>query len=169
MSQSTANKAALDAQLVNTMVDATIDVLGTMADTQVQLKEVVPQLKYKSHGDISAVIGIAGDEGEGMVAISFPSTLADLLVSRLLGIEPDALESEDRVDGIGEIVNMISGKAKTVLSSTAATPFKLSLPSIIQGAGHEIAARPKGAPFLGIMFEAEQEIFTLQMSFKTLS
>lgn len=169
MTAETATRSALDAKLVNTMVDATIEVLGTMAATNVRLKEVAPQMTYKSGGDISAVIGIAGENGEGMVAISFPDTLANLLVSRLLGIEPDGLEAEDQVDGIGEIVNMISGKAKTVLSDTSATPYKLSLPSIIKGNNHEIASRPKNAPFLGMEFEAEGDVFRLQMTFKTVN
>jgi CheY-specific phosphatase CheX len=162
----TTEKNALDAKLVNTMMDATIEVFGTMTNTPTALKQVLAQPTYKPSGDISSVIGVAGENGEGTIALSFSSKLASILVSRLLGIDEGDLADEDCVDGIGEIVNMISGKAKTVLSEGATSPYKLSLPSIIKGANHEITHRPKGAPFLLLEFEAEGETFRLQMTFK---
>jgi CheY-specific phosphatase CheX len=162
----TAPKSVLDAKLVNSIADATVDVLATMAGTQAKLREVVPQKDYMPHGDISAVIGIIGENGEGMVALSFTYNLASLIVSRLLGVTPNTLSSDDRTDGIGEVVNMISGKVKASLSESSATPYKLSLPSIILGAQHEISSRPKKNPYLVIVFETEGEVFNLQVTFK---
>jgi chemotaxis protein CheX len=167
MSQATSNKAALDATLVNAVVDSTLEVLRTMANTNVQLQSVTPQTDYSPKGDISSVIGINGEHGEGMLALSFSLNLATLLVSRLMGCEPATLASDDRVDGIGEIVNMISGRAKTDLSAASGTTYRLSLPSIILGAKHEIAGRPKNTPFLVLLFDAEGETFSLQVSFRT--
>lgn len=166
MSQQIAVKSALDAKLVNAMVDAVLEVLNTMAATQASLKQVSPQPDYQPTGDISSVIGVAGEDGEGMIAISFPNSLANTLVARLLGMDPHRLAKDDRIDGIGEIVNMISGRAKTVLSEGCAAPYKLSLPSIILGSQHEVASRPKNVPFLAMQFEAEGEHFTLQVTFR---
>ncbi len=159
-------KKVLDAKLVNALIKSTQDVLGTMANTAVSVKEVRPQESYVAGGDISALIGITGEGGEGMVALSFPIKLANLIVSRLIGTSAETISAEDRSDGIGELVNMISGNTKTSLSTETNSNYRLSLPSIILGSGHEISASPKNCPYLCIVFEAEQQTFSLQVSFK---
>jgi chemotaxis protein CheX len=163
----TAPKAVLDATLINALVHATTEVLGTMASTSVKLQSVTPQMDYKPTGDISAVIGINGEQGEGTLALSFHNELATVLVSRLLGLGDETLSREDMLDGIAELINMVSGRAKTDLSATSANPYKLSLPSLIVGANHEIAGRPKNCPVLVLLFEAEGHTFHLQVSFRT--
>lgn len=157
---------ALDANLVNAISNATLDVIKTMANVDVTMKEVVAKNGYTAKGDISAILGITGDSGEGSVSLSFPIQLATLLVSKLLGQGPGMLSSEDRCDGIGELANMISGKAKVALSQTASHPYKLSLPSIIQGAGHEVSGHPRGVPYLLLTFIAENMEFYVQFTFK---
>ena len=158
--------AHIDAHLVNNFMDAVVNVLGTMSGTQVALKELLPALDYKPQGDVSSIIGISGEHGEGMVALAFYEPLAKKLVSRLLGLQTEELSQEDLMDGIGELVNMISGKAKTGLSEASGVLYRLSLPSIIKGADHQIAGRPKNCPFMCMVFEAEGETFTLQVSFR---
>jgi chemotaxis protein CheX len=158
-------KTALDARLVNPIVSATVEVLETMASTRATLKEVVPKPDYAPSGDISAVIGIVGSDGEGLVALSFSNELANVIVSRLLGVKPDELSPDDRCDGIGELVNMISGNAKTALSQSTSGTYRLTIPTIILGASHEIARRPK-SPYLILSFTVEEFEFNLQVSFK---
>ena len=82
---------------------------------------------------ISAIIGIMGESGEGMVGLCFNAPLAKMMVARLLGIEPAELGDDDCCDGIGELVNMISGRSKTALSENTGQPFRMSLPTIIKG------------------------------------
>jgi chemotaxis protein CheX len=159
-------KSALDARLVNPIVSATVDVLETMAFTKASLKEVKPQKGYSPSGDISAIIGITGEDGDGTVTLSFNTPLANVLVSRLLGSDsPDSVTADDRCDGIGELINMISGNAKTSLAKGNGNPYRLSLPTIIMGVGHEVANRNAG-PYLAMVFETEGDTFTLQVTFK---
>jgi chemotaxis protein CheX len=106
MSQTT-HEPVIDARLVNPIIAATVEVLGTMANLKVALKKFDAHTDYHPNGDISAVIGILGEGGEGMIAISFSIPLASLIVSRLLGMKPEHLSADDRSDGIGELVNMI--------------------------------------------------------------
>ncbi|HEY9745713.1 MAG TPA: chemotaxis protein CheX [Oculatellaceae cyanobacterium] len=161
------DQKTLDAILVNAVIQATTQVLSTMAGTQVTCKEVKAEKSYRPCGDISAVIGISGEKGEGMFALSFPLSLANLIVGRLIGVQPDKISSEDRCDGVGELVNMISGNTKSVLSQQNNTLYHLALPTIIQGRDHEISSRPKNAPYLVMLFEAEGQQFSLQVSFIT--
>lgn len=157
---------ALDAKLVNAVSSSAVDVLQSMAGTMCTLKNISAKVDYTASGDISAVIGIMGDDGEGMMSISFDIELGKIMVARLLGISPDDLSDDDCTDGIGELVNMISGRAKTLLSDESSTPYKLSLPTVIKGRGHEIASRPKNNPYLMMFFDAEGHEFVLQVSFK---
>jgi CheY-specific phosphatase CheX len=161
------HKQLLDAQLVNSVVGATTDILATMASTTVVCKEIKAETDYRPTGDISAVIGISGEGGEGMFALSFPLPLANLIISRLLGLPPDKISSDDRCDGVGELVNMISGNTKAFLSQQSGKVYTLSLPTVIQGRNHEISSRPKNSPYLVLLFEVEGQTFTLQVSFKT--
>ena len=160
------SKVPLDAELVNPIISATTQVLHTMANTDAKLKGIRAQPDYFAMGDISAVIGITGSKGEGMVALSFTIANASLLVSKLLGISPEQISSDDRSDGIGELANMISGQAKSTLAEQTQSPYKLSLPSIILGSGHQICSRPKGTPYLIMEFEAEGQPFYLQITYK---
>lgn len=157
---------ALDAKLVNAVSSSAVDVLQSMAGTSCTLKNISAKVDYTATGDISAVIGIMGDDGEGMMSISFDLELGKIMVARLLGISPEDLSDDDCSDGIGELVNMISGRAKTLLSADSSTPYKLSLPTVIKGRGHEIASRPKNNPYLMMFFDAEGHEFVLQVSFK---
>ncbi len=159
-------KSDLDASLVNPLIKATMTVMEKMTNTQVQMKQIFAQEEYLPSGDLSGVIGILGEQGEGTVALSFPLPLANIVVARFLGTKPEHLSSEDRCDGIGELVNMVSGQAKAALSNESGCLYKLTLPTVIQGAGHQVTSQAKGAPFLVLEFESEGHIFHLQLSFK---
>src|SRR6476659_1318712 len=109
-------KSGLDAILVNALINSTKDILSTMANSEISVKDIKPKADYCSTGDLSAVIGILGEKGEGMLSLSFSIETANIIVSRLLGTSPATISSDDRGDGIGELVNMISGNTKTALS-----------------------------------------------------
>lgn len=166
MSSQLDQKNLLDVMLVNAVVSATTQVLSTMANTQAVCKEIKAEKDYRPYGDISAVIGIFGEKGEGMFALSFPMELANTIIARLIGVPAEKLSSEDRCDGVGELVNMISGSTKSTLSQQNNTVYKLALPTVIQGRDHEISSRPKNAPYLVMLFEVEGKTFSLQVSFK---
>lgn len=165
------HKSPLDPRLVQAVVRSTMEVLETMAQTKVDYREIEGWEYYRPTGDISAVIGIFGNTGEGgMLALSFPMAIAKLLVSRLLGVNPQTLESEDVCDGVRELVNMVSGGTKAFLSEGTETLYKLSLPAVILGAGHEIFNRPENNPYLLVQFQTLDEAalkFNLQVCFKS--
>lgn len=156
-------ETTLDVRLVNPFVQSAIEVLSTMANTNIVRKEVLLKKDYRMFGDVSAVIGIMGEKIEGSVAVTFHEELAHRIVGRMLGMDGDALSSEEVHDGLGELVNMISGKAKTSLSTVDGLQFNLALPTIVTGIGHEIAHRP-GTPCLVIVFDAEDMPFAVQVA-----
>lgn len=166
MLNKTEAKTVLDAILINAIITSTKDILATMANSEVTVKEIKPQASYMPTGDLSAVIGILGDKGEGMMSLSFAIETANTIVSRLLGSSPNSISSDDRCDGIGELVNMISGNTKTILARESGSSYRLSIPTIIMGKGHEVQARPKNSPYLIIVFLLDGQEFSLQVTFK---
>jgi chemotaxis protein CheX len=84
--------------------------------------------------DISALISLSG-QAQGVIAISMKQAPALQLTSILTGASHTTLD-EDVMDALGEIVNIIAGRAKQRLEDT----FKLiiSLPAIILGMKHKV-------------------------------
>jgi chemotaxis protein CheX len=151
----------LDVKLVNPFISAATEVMKTVTGIEIVRKDLFLKKNYRMFGDVSGVMGLSG-EATGSVVISMPARLACLLVGRMLGEEPRAEVTDDVRDGIGEIVNMIAGRAKAILAGTE-YHFTLSLPAVITGTGHEIAHR-SGAPCIAVVFSAGEDEFALQIS-----
>ena len=110
--------------------------------------------------DISGVIGLSG-EARGAVVISLKSGLAIKLTDMLTSTSHNGID-DDVVDAVGEIVNIIAGNAKKGLEES----FRLviSLPTIVEGPGHQIKwpqgqARIICIPFT--IFESETFVFSV--------
>lgn len=153
--QPVGDQPTIDVKLINPFVTSTLDVLRTMAQIEAERTDIMLKKDYHMMGDISGVIGILGDTMEGSVAITFDQDLARQVVGNMLGMAPEKVGAADVNDGVGEVVNMVSGNAKTLLSGEG-FKFNLALPTIVSGHGHEIAHRP-GTPCLVIMFKTSQD------------
>jgi len=115
--------------------------------------------------DISGVIGLSG-EARGAVVIGLKSNLAIRLTEMLTGSKHKAID-DDVVDAIGEIVNIISGNAKKGLEE--AFRLVISLPTIIEGPGHQIKWPQEQARIICIPFTIfESETFTLSVAIESL-
>jgi chemotaxis protein CheX len=154
-------KADLDVKVINPFIEATMEVFRTASSMEIVRKDLFLKKNYRMFGDVSGVMGLNG-EASGTVVISMSSRLACDLVGRMLGEEPEPTVSETVRDGIGEVVNMIAGRAKAVLAGSQ-YHFQISLPAVIAGTGHEIAHR-NGAPCIVVVFEVENEEFAIQVS-----
>ena len=152
--------ASVDVSFVNPFVAATVSVFETMASTKVIRKDLFLKKDYKSFGDVSGIMGLVG-EANGSVVLSLPMRTACKVVARMLGEEVPTKVTENIKDGVGEIVNIISGQAKAALAQTK-NHFTLSIPTVVAGAGHEIMHK-KGAPCIVVVFDAEGDLFALQV------
>lgn len=136
-----ATRDKIQQEFLKPFIDGVSTTLDTMANTTVKV-ESVKFAEEDDHffGDVSGVMGLSGEHGEGFVGITFVETLAKTIVARILGIDETELEDADIFDGVGEIVNMIAGSAKnSLLGSTY--HFNLALPNVITGKRHEVGFR----------------------------
>ncbi len=127
----------MDARYITPFMTSIQTVLGTMLQLAVEVGE--PRVKSgddPAH-DISGVIGVSG-EVAGAVVLSMNLGTAASVVALFTGEAADP-ESEEFADAVGELVNMISGTAK---SGFPRGGVSMSCPSVIVGAGHRVASVP---------------------------
>ena len=146
------------------------EVLGSMALTPVQLVNTLPHQSFSPTGDLAACMKIHDNKDQGgMIILSFSNKMANNIVCKLLG--EDEINEEDLCDGIGEVVNMISGKSKVALSHASNYTYNLSLPEVLQleqlKQDPEIAAHLDN-DFLTMVFEADDKKFEMQCAMTIL-
>ena len=155
----------MNVEYINPFISATLQALEVMAAAAPQRGNPFVKRDQVAKGDISGVIGLAG-EATGSVAVTFPASLAQRIYSQMVGEEIPTL-SEEVQDAVGEVVNMIAGGAKALLAQHGYS-FKIAIPSIVIGQGHTIEHKGSG-PCLVVPFFLEGETFWLEVSLATSS
>ena len=149
----------MDAQLINPFVSATVVVLKTMAQTEPVVGKPGMKKDQLSWGEVTGLIGMAGDGVTGNMIISFdePSILG--IVSKML-MEEFVEINQDVIDAVGEITNMIVGGAKNSLQELGYN-IHMATPIVIKGKNVELNQLGK-APALTIPFTTDVGSFVLE-------
>lgn len=128
-------KDRLDERLIQPFINATLNVLRTMAFTEAHAS--VPFLKVENvaKGDVSGIIGMTGD-ASGSLSVSFPESTILVIVSNMFAEEMTEVDDEIK-DAVGEITNMISGQARQELEELG-TSLESAIPTVISGNNHTI-------------------------------
>lgn len=126
MSEKNVSVNAIDTELIGKCFsNALTDVLSTMSGFLVsEQNDDKLEEQYNSKG-IEGIMVLSGEKCS-MVSISMSIENIALLVSYMTGISYDDLKEEDMYDGISELVNMLAGRAKILLSDT---PYRFTLTS----------------------------------------
>jgi chemotaxis protein CheX len=121
------------------MIEGTID-NPTAEDLEAITRDVWESLQLDGAGDdspssstpstesVTASVSVSGD-WNGHIAVQCPHATAQDLTSAMLGMSLDEIATEDVVDAVGELVNIIGGNVKGLMSS----PNQLSLPQVVIG------------------------------------
>lgn len=153
---------SINADFVLSFIEATDDIFKKMISRELKRKEVYVKKNYVMFGDISGIVGLSGRLC-GTTAVSLPGDMAIDCIGEMIGEDTSGGLSEKVVqDGVGEIINMISGQARTTLAST---PYKIqcTLPTIISGRGHELYHRDSTSN-VSVIFETDRgEEFALDI------
>lgn len=156
----------VDVNAINPFITCLINVFKTMVFTDIKRTSLTLKKDDSVFGEVSAFIGLAG-LGSGTVVVSFPRDLARSLVARMLHCQEDSLDKQDIKDGIGEIVNMVAGSAKSAFSDTI-YKFNISLPIVIEGKPTSLSCGHKeGVPCFAVGFETWDRLpFIMEVSIK---
>ncbi len=149
----------MDSTLINAIVNATLNVLGTMASVSSWAGKPYLKVDDVARGDVTGVIGMTG-EANGTISLTFDEASILNIVSNLFGEEISDL-NRDVSDAVGELTNMISGQARRELEE-AGRLFKGAVPSVITGKNHRISHFTRG-PIIAIPFKTEAGQFTIEV------
>ncbi len=149
----------MDAKLINPFINATTNVIGTMAQLEPRPGKPAVKMNKLSWGDISGIIGLTGEKATGNMVVSFEEKCILRIVSNML-MEEFTEITDDVVDAVGEITNMISGGAKKELEELGYT-FEMAIPVIMKGKNMEITQITK-APIIVIPFETTAGTFVVE-------
>jgi chemotaxis protein CheX len=152
----------MDVKLINPFINATVNVLETMAFVKVTAGKPYVKKDNVATGDVSGVIGLTG-VANGTIAVTFEEKCILTIVSNMFGETMDTLNHEI-ADAVGELTNMISGQARRELEEMGKV-FKAAIPSVITGPKHQIVHYSKG-PKIAIPFSTEGGDFTIEVCFE---
>ena len=112
-------------------------------------------------GDVSATIELTGDL-RGQVAVSLPFQYAQMITSKILGCAETEVADDEVREGMGEIVNQVTGKVRTDLWNYGYR-FNISTPTIVNKPISQI--EPNSVfPHYVIVFRSKQAEFSLQVN-----
>ncbi|MCK5096969.1 MAG: chemotaxis protein CheX [Desulfobacteraceae bacterium] len=152
----------MDVTLINPFINATINVLETMAFMEVNAGKPFLKTDLVAIGDITGLMGLTG-VANGTVAVTFQSKCILAIVSNMFGEKMDEINSEI-IDAVGELTNMISGQARRELEETGRS-FKAAIPSVVAGPQHSITHYTDG-PRIAIPFHTDSGEFTIEVCFE---
>lgn len=146
-------------------IEAVHSTFETMMRRNISRKEIYTKKNHVMFGDISGVVGISGKIC-GTSSVSLPGPMAIECIGDMMREEiSDGLVDTMVQDGVGEIINMVAGSAKTALANTE-YEIECTLPTIISGRGHELYHR-EGTCNVSIIFETDKgEEFALDVCMK---
>ena len=123
----------MKAEHLNPFLNATVEVFSTMLNCELKRGTLGLNAAFQPAHEVSGVIGLSG-KASGTVIVSVDREVAICVTEQMLGERPDDLNA-DVMDAIGEITNMVAGRAKTELASL---DMNLALPTVITGKNHVI-------------------------------
>jgi chemotaxis protein CheX len=152
----------MNVAFINPFLSSLVNVLTTMANIEVTFDKPHLKTDNKSMGDVTGIIGMAGEKIKGSLAISFSESAILDITSRMLGEKIEKLD-ETVIDMVGEITNMVTGGAKKELVQQG-FKFELAIPMMVTGKGHIVMHKTNG-PIVVIPFKVESGEFFVEVCF----
>ena len=149
----------MDVEFINPFVSSTVNVLRTMAATELKVGKIASKDGKLTEGVITGIIGMASEQISGNMILSFDKLSILGIVKRLL-MEDFTEVNSDVVDAVGELTNMICGGAKGELNKKGYV-FDMATPVVILGERIEIK-QLTDAPTLVIPFYTQDGKFVVE-------
>jgi len=147
----------MKAEYINPFLVSTVAAFDTMLKWP--LKRGTPFIKNGSQPshEVSGIIGLSG-KAQGTVVVGLGREAAIKVAEVMLQERPPEING-DVVDAVGEMANIIAGRAKSQLEELE---MNVSLPSVITGKSHCIQFPTKVTPIC-IPFDSEWGPITVEV------
>ena len=149
----------MDVEIINPFIDATMNVLETMASIKARPGEPYLKKDKLARGEVTGVIGLTGEVG-GTLSVSFTKSSILSVVSNMFGEEMKEMNEEIK-DAVGEITNIISGQARQKLEESGRS-LKAAIPTVITGKNHTIT-HITPFPVFAVDFSTDNGEFTIEV------
>jgi chemotaxis protein CheX len=146
-------------EFINPFIASLDNAFVTMFGLRVQRGPVSLKNGNSPYHEISGIIGLSG-HAVGTVVLSVSKSLALRACSALLMTETTEINA-DVVDTVGELTNMVAGRAKAQLEQYQ---LMVSLPSVVTGRDHEIRF-PSNVTPLSVAFTSDWGPLSLEVGF----
>lgn len=154
----------MDLNFIRPFIQSAIDVLRIQCSFSTTASK--PFLKDEGppyQTDIAAVIGLVSKSFNGSIAICFPEKIFLTLMSNMLSEECTEI-SRELEDGAAELLNIIFGRAKTILNEKNYAIEK-AIPTIIRGKSLAVRHLTEAVTVV-IPFEANMGTFYVEVAFE---
>jgi chemotaxis protein CheX len=118
----------VDVRLINPFIQSTMSVFALMLNCKLTRGEPRLKQKLQPEFEVSGIIGLSG-KAKGTVVVSLERETALRATEAMLTERPEGI-NEEVVDAVGELANMIAGRAKATLEEFE---MKISLPLVVAG------------------------------------
>jgi chemotaxis protein CheX len=139
-----AAKKIVNVKFINPIVGAVVDVLGTMA--QIQMERGTPALRDKNspktHGDVTGMISVNSENFSGSLAIVFKEPLILAIYQNMMSEKKTQID-DDVKDCVMELTNIVFGNARRDLNLIGHN-IKSARPSVISGKNHDVVHSGQG-------------------------
>jgi chemotaxis protein CheX len=152
----------MNAEFINPFIAALINVMQTMAQTELTPGKPRKKTDDTAIGDVSGLISMVGEKIKGSLSITFEENLAREIMYKMLGEKPDGIDSDVR-DMVGEITNIVCGGAKNELADKG-YEFDMATPIVVCGKSHTITHQVDGKKMV-MPFSSEAGNLYLEMCF----
>jgi chemotaxis protein CheX len=144
-------------EYINPFLVSTIAAFDTML--KCKLTRGTPYIKTGSQPshEVSGVIGLTG-RAQGIVVVGLGREAALKVAEVMLQEQPLEI-NRDVIDAVGELANIIAGRAKSELEHL---DLSISLPTVITGRGHCIQFPTKVTPIC-IPFNSDWGLITVEV------
>jgi len=152
----------MNAEFINPFIASLLNVMQTMAQTNLTPGKPKKKVQDRVTGDVSGLIGMVGEEIQGSLSITFEEDLALETMHKMLGEKPDGIDANVK-DMVGEITNMVCGGAKNELADKG-YDFAMASPVVVAGEAHSIDHQVDGKKIV-MPFSNESGKLYLEMCF----
>ena len=139
----------ISAKFVNPFIEAGMNVVRQVAGIEVRRGHLSYKPKPDPSYGVSIIIGVYGFL-IGQVVYSMKTDVAERLVEKMLSDKSPRERSVLFVDTLGELANMITGNATSILSQSRDIALKITTPAIATGDNLSVNLIPKPTLVLGL-------------------
>lgn len=118
-------------------------------------------------GDVTGIIPMSSPQAMGTLALSFPEPVILHIAENMLGDKFTEIDDEV-ADLVGELTNMVTGGAKTLLEGKG-YDFDMATPTVIRGRGQKISHIDNTGRVIIIPFSTDAGDFYVEVCFKSKS